>query len=56
MIFICAKDTKDNKIILSNEFQDIEFQLPLLYETLNSELDIMVFAAKFPMIIFYNFN
>jgi len=43
MTFICAKDTNDNKIILSNEFQVIELQLPLLYETFNTELDIMVY-------------
>ena len=38
MVFICAKDTNDNKITLSNEFQDIELQLPLLYGTFNTEL------------------
>lgn len=43
MTFICAKDTNDNKITLSNEFQVIELQLSLLYGTFNTELDIMVF-------------
>jgi hypothetical protein len=47
MTFICAKDTNDNKITFSNDFQGIELQLPLLYGTFNTELDIMVFAAKF---------
>ena len=43
MTFISAKDTNDNKITLSNEFQVTELQLPLLYGTFNTELDIMVF-------------
>ena len=50
MVFICAKDTNDNKITLSNEFQDIELQLPLLYGTFNTELEIMVFV-EVPIIV-----
>lgn len=50
MTFICAKDTNDNKITLSNEFQDIEMQLPLLYGIFNTELDIMVFV-EVPIIV-----
>lgn len=44
--FICGKDTYDT-ITLSNELQDIEIMLPLVYGKYNPESDIMIFAANF---------
>jgi hypothetical protein len=41
---------------LSNELQDIELMLPLVYGKYDPESDIMVFAANFQYMYLFNIN